>query len=81
MPFRASTDPRFDAAIRRLARRGKTPAETVRLLAPLAKRLDLPRPSYEHVRKVVKKERRVHAERIRVREQRIAGLLAGRVKV
>jgi hypothetical protein len=53
----------------------------VRLLAPVAERLDLPRPSYEHVRRVVARERRLHAERTRRRAERIGALLAGRVRV
>jgi len=81
VPFPGPTDPRFDVAIRRLARRGTTPAEAVRRLRPLATRLDLPRPSYEHVRRVVKEERQAHAERVRIRDAKIAGLLAGRVRV
>ena len=78
--FREQTDPRFDAAIRRLARRGATPAEAVRRLRRMAARLDLPRPSYEHVRRIVNEERRLHANRVRERDRKIAALLAGRVK-
>ena len=81
LSFREQTDPRFDAAIRRLARRGATPAETVRRLRRMAARLDLPRPSYEHVRRIVNEERRLHANRVRERDRKIAALLAGRVKV
>jgi hypothetical protein len=80
MGDRTPTNPRFDAEIRLLARRGATPAEAVRMLRPLAVRLDLPRPSYEHVRRVVNAERRAHGERVRVRDKAIAKLLAGRVR-
>ena len=78
--FREQTDPRFDAAIRRLARRGVTPAEAVRRLRRVAAHLDLPRPSYEHVRRIVNEEWRLHANRVRERDRKIAALLAGKVK-
>jgi len=75
-------DPRIHDLIRALDRDEQPAAETWRLVAAGAERLGLPRPSYGHVRRLVRVERalrRLRAEAQRIMRDAGVALLAGRV--
>lgn len=75
-------DPRIHDLIRALDRNEQPAAATWRLVAAAAERLGVPRPSYGHVRRLVRVERalrRLRAEAQRAMTDAGVALLAGRV--
>jgi len=69
--------PEFARGLQILASIDVSYAEAWRLLRPVASRLDRPRPSYWHVRRVLEQERR-RRERSRAQvEEVVSDLLAG----
>lgn len=79
MPSGDTLHPAFRLALRRLAARGVPPAEALRRLIPLAARLDVSRPSYATVRRVLREEAVRAAQRAEYRQRLAAKVLAGRV--
>jgi len=77
--FGETLHPAFRRELRRLAARGVPPAEALRRLIPVAARVDLPRPSYATVRRVLKEEAAAVARARERRERVLAQVLAGRV--
>ena len=74
-------DPVFLPALRELARTELPYAECWRRLAPVAARAGRPRPTYAVVRRYLIVVRpRLRAQTAR-RERRLAGILAGRIRV
>ena len=75
--------PRYDksllAALRRLDDGSQPIAETCRRMGEAADRLGLPRPSYVHVRRLVKAERERRAELAAASRDLVAELAAGKV--
>jgi hypothetical protein len=77
------SSPRLDRRLRRAAikldRREESMAETWRRVGRLAWKLDLPRPSYETVRVIVREHRRNRADAHELLEPVLADLAQGRV--
>jgi hypothetical protein len=71
--------PEFVRALRLLAALDCPYAEAYRRLRPLAARLDVPRPSYKRVSRIMRAERRRIAERDAVFEETLGDVLAGLV--
>lgn len=78
MAFHPPVHPEFVLALRVLDAFGMPYAEAWRLLRPVAARLDVPRPSYSTVRRVVIAERRRKQENIELLDVLLADLFAGR---
>jgi len=71
-------DPRILAAIRRLDDKGEPIAQTCRKVGEAAETLGLPRPSYVHLRRIVKAERQRREETEGLVADLIGDVLAGR---
>jgi hypothetical protein len=71
--------PEFVRALHLLAALDCPYAEAYRRLRPLASRLDVPRPSYKRVRRIMRNESRRIAARDAVLEETLGDILAGLV--
>ena len=71
--------PDFVLALRVLDAAGLPYAEAWRLLRPVAARLDVPRPSYFTVRRILREQRVRKERRLEVLDSVLADLLQGRV--
>jgi hypothetical protein len=70
-------DPRVLAAVRRLDDEGVPIAETCRRVGEVAAALGLPRPSYVHLRRVVKADRELRRARREIAGELVSDLGAG----
>lgn len=79
MPRWEPVQPEFVRALHLLAALDCPYAEAYRRIRPLASRLDVPRPSYKRVSRIMRDERRRIAVRNPVLEETLGDILAGLV--
>ncbi|MGZ4394813.1 MAG: hypothetical protein ACXVZ2_05555 [Gaiellaceae bacterium] len=77
MPRWEPVRPEFVRALHLLAALDCPYAEAYRRLRPLARRLDVPRPSYKRVSRIMREERRRIAERDTALEETLSDILSG----
>lgn len=79
MPRWEPVQPEFVRALHLLAALDCPYAEAYRRLRPLASRLDVPRPTYKRVSRIMRDERRRIAARDAMLEETLGDILAGLV--